>query len=95
MKEGRKMKAFHSKMWFKSKRGGSKVSTTLDFPDGTDMKGRKGKRNSPEGRQRKEGNGVEKIVETPIFIPYTKESKLRKKLQELDDTIGEATNSQQ
>ena len=69
------------------------MSAALDFPDGKDMERRKGKKNSLEGRQTKEGNGVEKVVETPIFIPYTKESRLRKQLQELDDTIGEATNS--
>ena len=32
-------------------------------------------------------------METPIFIPFTKESNLRKKLQEIDKIIGEATGS--
>lgn len=30
-----------------------------------------------------------KIVEVPIFIPYTKDSQLRKGLQKVDDTLGE------
>ena len=39
------------------------------------------------------GGGTIKVVETPIFVPYTKDSALRKRLQEVDDTIGEATNA--
>ena len=34
-----------------------------------------------------------KIVETPIFVPYTPDSQLRKTLQDKDDTIGEVTGS--
>ena len=33
------------------------------------------------------------MVETPIFIPYTADSNLKRKLQELDDKVGEATGS--
>ena len=33
------------------------------------------------------------MVETPVFIPFTKDSRLRKRLQELDYQLGEATNS--
>ena len=33
------------------------------------------------------------MVETPIFIPFRKESQLRRQLQEVDDALGEATNS--
>ena len=32
-------------------------------------------------------------METPIFIPYTKDSTLRKRLQEADDRLGVETNS--
>ena len=32
-------------------------------------------------------------METPIFIPFTKESKLKKRLQEVDRLIGEATGT--
>ena len=33
------------------------------------------------------------MVETPIFIPFTQDSELRKRLQAEDDVIGEATGS--
>ena len=39
-----------------------------------------------------EGRKVENI-ETPIFVPFTKESKLKKRLQEVDRLIGEATGT--
>ena len=32
-------------------------------------------------------------VETPIFIPFTKESALKKRIQEIDKLICEATRS--
>ena len=32
-------------------------------------------------------------VETPVFLPYTKELALKKRLQEIDKLIGEATRS--
>ena len=41
----------------------------------------------------KEDGEVVKVVETPIFILYTKDSSLKKRLQELDDKLGEATNT--
>ena len=47
---------------------------------------------SPEGKAPEKADRV-KMVETPIFIPYTLESKMRKRLQEIDDSLGEATNS--
>ena len=34
-----------------------------------------------------------RVVETPVFIPYTKDSVLRKRLQEADDKLGVETNS--
>ena len=34
-----------------------------------------------------------RVVETPIFIPYTKDSTLRKMIQAADDKVGEETNS--
>ena len=36
---------------------------------------------------------MQKVVVTPIFIPFTKESGLRKHLKEVDDDLGKATNS--
>ena len=47
---------------------------------------------TPAGKDKGKGEKV-KMVETPIFVSFTKDSKLRKRLQEVDDTIGEATNS--
>ena len=34
-----------------------------------------------------------RVVETPFFIPYTKDSALKRMMQEVDDRIGEATNT--
>ena len=46
------------------------------------------------GRQ-EGGDEAEKVpvVETPVFILYTKDSALKKRLQETDRMLGEATNS--
>ena len=50
--------------------------------------------NGTEGRglDGTEGRKVENI-ETPIFVPFTKESRLKKRLQEVDRLIGEATGT--
>ena len=34
-----------------------------------------------------------KVVEMLVFVPYTKESTLRKRLHEVDNMLGEATNT--
>ena len=42
---------------------------------------------------KEEGTGPRakvKVIETPIFIPFTRDSVLKKALQNLDDTLGEA-----
>ena len=41
----------------------------------------------------KEPERLVRVVETPIFIPYTEDSTLRRKLQEADDRLREETNS--
>ena len=83
------MKILRNRMWFKSRRGGTGVSSALDHP--TQREKVRGKDVSTPGGE-KEGKGRVKVVETPIFIPYTKDSALRKKMQEADDRIGEVTN---
>ena len=94
MKEGRKLKSLWNRTWFKSRRGGTRVLADLDHP--MEEKTRKGGRRvdvtSPEGKAPGKAEKV-KMVESPTFLPYTLESKLRKRLQETDDSLGEATNS--
>ena len=34
-----------------------------------------------------------KVVETPVFVPYTLDSNLKRRLQELDDKVLESTGS--
>ena len=46
----------------------------------------------PDRTAQKQGTKV-KVRETPIFIPYTRESVQRKALQSLDDTLGECMGS--
>ena len=46
-----------------------------------------------EEETREAAEKMVRVVETPIFIPYTKDSTLRKRLQESDDKLGEDTNS--
>ena len=65
MKDGRRMKLLYSRMWFKSRRGGTGVSSELDHP--TQREKVRGKDvNTPKGE--KEGRGLVKVIETPIFI---------------------------
>ena len=51
------------------------------------------------GEEKEEGQEVPapvklvRVVETPVFIPYTKNSALKKMIQEVDHRIGEATNT--
>ena len=41
----------------------------------------------------KQEEGMVKVVMTPVLIPYTQDSELRRRLQEADNMLGEATNS--
>ena len=93
MKEGRRLKSLWNRTWYKSRRGGTKVSADLDHPT-LDQKGKRRGVDVTTPRKKETGDkGRVKVVETPIFVPYSKDSVLRRKLQEVDDTIGEATNS--
>ena len=66
--------------------------TSLDFPVGP--KERRGRMNGNEQRMKGIKYGqVVKIMETPMFLPFIKESVLRKALKEVDEVIGEATGS--
>ena len=98
MKTSRNQKERRTKAWFKPKRGGERNTVQKDYPikwpgkpnrrEKTDSTGQK------PNKEGKPGEG-EKIlnVETPVFIPFTKESALKKRLQDIDKLIGEATRS--
>ena len=47
MKEGRVLKKFHSKFWFRTRRGGTRVAERLDVPEMNTK--------TDQGRSRKEG----------------------------------------
>ena len=102
MRENRKLKDFRNRYWFQSRRGGARISEIKDHPEGRE--GKEGRRQpdkkegKPEGKKT-EGEGQRepgkeetkvKVTETPIFVPYTRDSTLRKALQATDDAIGEA-----
>ena len=46
----------------------------------------------PDRAAPRQGTRV-KVTESPVFIPYTRESVLRKALQTLDETLGECMGS--
>ena len=101
MEPQRRMKGLTTRMWFKPTRGGNRISKLKDHPAPVPP-GRRHNINSnrsngnkqwkvhlpKEGTQRATSQKV-KVVESPVFIPYTRDSKLRRALQEADDTIGE------
>ena len=37
--------------------------------------------------------GLSRVVETPVFIPYTKASRLIKRLQDVDNSLGGVVNN--
>ena len=87
MSHTRNIKPLKIRAWFKAKRGGTKVSVKKDFPMRRDGDWGRG------NRQRKtEGHGGEEcadqrdrekrhmVVETPVFIPYSKESAIKRRL---------------
>lgn len=103
---GREHKLLKTRAWYRSQRGGTKVAMGKDYPEMAVKKEAGGCTGKPDWKKTwkhredkedrdigKDGGGMIKVVEMPIFIPYTKESSLRKKLQELDDRIGEATGT--
>ena len=92
MKEGRRLKSLWNRTWYKSRRGGTKVSADLDHPT-LERKGKgRGVDVTTSGEKQTKEEKI-KVVETPIFIPFTLESRMRKRMQETDDVLGEATNS--
>ena len=44
------------------------------------------------GTETKRDNKV-KVLESPVFVPFTRVSTLRKALQKVDDTLGECMNT--
>ena len=97
MKASREKKNTSARAWFKPRRGGARNKIQKDYPVRW-PEGRTKERRSGEGKvnQRKEtdkeGRGNEETgkvmnVETPIFIPFTKESALKRRLQDIDMMI--------
>ena len=100
MKGGRERKSLIVKTWFKTQRGGSRVSEDKDFPEARGLNLSETRKKPETGTGSKEGQSREsraerteegktgetdgrmvRVVETPVFIPYTKDSTLRKRLQ--------------
>ena len=90
---------------FKSQKGGTRVSAKKDHPrnaqdDRQAGEGRhrghekagKGRKGTEEAGTKQE-EGMVKVVKTQVFIPYTQDSELRRRLQEADNMLGEATNT--
>ena len=102
----RRIKQLKTKTWFQPARGGSKISTSKDHPQAYRQQNKKGYTNrwnigqpersdgrpSPPPTKEKQESKV-KVLESPIFIPFTKDSTLRKALQVVDDTLGECMNT--
>ena len=99
----RRMKALKTRLWFKPTRGGTKVSQMKDHPVITKGKrgnlGRNGRWRVQHPQQQHEplpNTGTitkVKVIESPVFVPYTRDSKLKKALQTMDDTLGECMGS--
>ena len=62
MKEGRRLKSLWNRTWFKSRRGGTKVSADLDHPTMKE-KGRGVNVNTPAGKVKGKGEKI-KVVDT-------------------------------
>ena len=93
MAAGRKLKGLLNQTWFKSKRGGSKVTLAKDLPWRLQSVEEECKREHLRINKKKrpdirdgEGSRV-KSVETVVFIPSTPGFKLRIHLQDADDRL--------
>ena len=85
MSQARNLKPLKLKAWFKNKRGGEKVTARKDFPLSREARDHR-PREVLQGEERKDVNstggeeGRHMVVETPVFIPYTKDSVVRRKM---------------
>ena len=100
MAAGRRLKGLLNQTWFKSKRGGSKVTSAKDLPWKLQYIEEECKREYPRNNNKKKGQDVRsqeeqrtKSVETVVFIPSTPGSKLRIHLQDADDRLVISINS--
>ena len=99
----RKLKKLTVRTWFRPARGGGKVSMNKNYPtkalDHTTShrKWRVTTTNiekPPNTQGKSQGNSPKvKVLESLVFVPYTRDSVLRKGLQRLDDILDEAMNS--
>ena len=91
------MKPLKKKAWYKASRGGTRVLARKDYPLDKNLQERRDRQPGNEKKSR----GVEQqtvskeichiVVETPVFIPYSKESAIKRRLQEVDELMAEAT----
>lgn len=109
MSKERTLKAFLTKNWYKSRRGGKNAMAAKDDPqiqreadarvrkeakEKTQKKVREGQSmGSTEGGEKEGGNINIKEVETVVFIPVTPDSALRNLLQEKDEVSCKTANS--
>ena len=105
MATSRSIKDFLNTNWFKSKRGGKRITESKDVPSHIRLKedqareeSRKG--NKATGEHNKPGNGRDDVgpaeikeIETVVFLPATPGSRLKKDLQEADEILCKTTNS--
>ena len=92
MTSGRRLKGLLNQMWFKSKRGGTKLSPSKDLPWNLQMKEEQGRKILATGRKIDGGTDSprSKTVETVVFVPSTPGSSLKKQLQQADDRLRES-----
>ena len=103
MASQRDLKKLKTKTWFRPSRGGTKVSLGKDYPkpyqqrqpgDNPRKWRVKQPTPAPTRTQKDPGGGTRvKVLESPVFIPFTWDSMLRKALQKVDDILGECMNS--
>ena len=91
MKKSRRERMGKRVAWFKPMRGGEKTTLIKDHP----IKRQEEKRGTDDGsiKDVKEDEDSFLNVETPIFVSFTMESTLKKRLQEIDKLKGEATRT--
>ena len=89
MSQARNLKPLKLKAWYKTKGVGTRVSARKDFPMRKDATWERGtKSGKARGRGDEDLDGQEgkeihhMVVETPVFIPYSKESAIKRRLQE-------------
>ena len=97
LEKGRKFKELLNKRWYRPKRGGKAVVEEKEAPWQERERIAEGKKARREERVRSKeggrpgagerGEGEVKVVESVVFVPYTLESKLKEKLQKVEENL--------